>query len=71
MMNWIEANPLPEECQKCMRQSCYHCDHAGKRWYLSQKDDLLLRRKMLLKSIARTQKQIEEIDKELALMEEL
>ena len=54
-----------------MRQSCYHCDHAGKRWYLSQKDDLLLRRKMLLKSIARTQKQIEEIDKELALMEEL
>lgn len=70
-MNWIEADTLPEACQRCVQQSCYNCDHAGKRWFLSQKDDLLLRRKMLLKTIARSQKQIEEIDKELALMEGL
>lgn len=70
-MNWIDAVSLPEECQKCEQQSCYNCDVAGKRWFLSQKDDLLVRRKMLLKSIERSQKQIDEIDKELALMEDL
>lgn len=70
-MKWIEANPLPEECQNCKDGVCYNCDHAGKRWYLSKKDDLLLHRKTILRTITRMQKQIEEIDRELALLEEI
>ena len=70
-MKWIEADTVPEECQACKGGICYNCDHAGKRWFLSRKDDLLMRRKMLLQAISRTQKQIEKIDRELALMEEM
>lgn len=70
-MNWNIADPLPEDCRTCSRQSCYNCDTAGKRWYLSRKEELLLHRKLLLQAIARTQKQIAEIDTELALMEEM
>ncbi len=70
-MKWNKADPLPEECQLCAEQSCYNCDSAGKRWFLSRKEDLLLRRKLLLQAITRTQKQIAEIDTELALMEDM
>lgn len=65
-MAWIEANPIPADCNACTRQSCYNCDNAGKRWVLSDKEDLLLRRRMLLKAMQRTQKQIEDIDKKLS-----
>ena len=65
-MEWIEANPLPEACQNCQEEECYNCDHAGKRWYLSQQDKLRLRRKGLQKSIARLQRQIDEIDRQLS-----
>lgn len=65
-MEWIEANPLPKACQNCREEECYNCDHAGKRWYLSQQDKLRLRRKGLQKSIARLQKQIDEIDRQLS-----
>ena len=65
-MKWIEINQLPAECSGCEQQSCYNCDNAGKRWILSEKDDLVLRRRMLEKAILRAQRQIEEIDRELA-----
>ena len=52
-MEWLEADPLPVECQDCQEEDCYNCDHAGKRWYLSQEDDLRIRRKGLLKAIDR------------------
>jgi len=70
-MKWNQTDPLPEECRACTRRSCYNCDSAGKRWYLSKKEDLLLRRKLLLQAISRNQRQIAEIDTELALMEEM
>ena len=64
-MEWVEVERLPVECARCQEKECYNCDHAGKRWQLSREDELLLRRKRLVKGIERLQRQIEEIDREL------
>lgn len=64
-MKWIEADPLPVECQSCQEEDCYNCDTAGKRWELSREDELRLRRKGLVKSIEHLQRQIQAIDREL------
>ena len=69
-MEWIEANPLPIECQECQEQDCLDCDTAGKRWYLSEEDELRVRRKGLEKAVERLQRQIEEIDERLAEIQE-
>ncbi len=68
-MEWLEANPLPVVCKNCEEEDCYNCDHAGERWYLTKADELRLRRKGLEKAIMRMQRQIEEIDRELAHMD--
>jgi len=68
-MEWIEANPLPPECVECQEEECYNCDYAGKRWTLSQADELRVRRKGLLKAIDRLQRQVEAIDAELEVLE--
>ena len=68
-MEWIEANPLPAVCQNCQEEECYNCDYAGKRWTLSQADELRVRRKGLLKAIDRLQRQVEAIDAELEVLE--
>ena len=64
-MEWLEANPLPVECENCQEEDCYNCDLAGKRWYLSEEDELRVRRKGLLKAVERLQRQIKEIDRKL------
>ena len=64
-MEWLEAHPLPAECQNCREEDCYNCDTAGKRWYLSREDELLLRRKSLVRSIEQAQRKVQEIDREL------
>ncbi len=64
-MEWLEANPLPKVCQDCKEDDCYNCDYAGERWYLSEVDELKLRRKGLLKAIERQQRQVAAIEKEL------
>lgn len=64
-MEWLEANPLPIECENCEEEDCYNCDYAGKRWYLSEEDELKVRRKGLVKAVERLQRQIKEIDKKL------
>ena len=64
-MEWLEADPLPVACQDCQEEDCYNCDHAGKRWYLSQEDDLRIRRKGLTKAIERLQRQVDDIDRQL------
>ena len=64
-MEWLEANPLPDVCVNCTEEDCYNCDYAGKRWYLSQVDELRLRRKMLVRAIERLQRQVVAIDDEL------
>ena len=68
-MEWIEANPLPPECVECQEEEFYNCDYAGKRWTLSQADELRVRRKGLLKAIDRLQRQVEAIDAELEVLE--
>ena len=70
-MEWLEANPLPTECQNCEEEDCYNCDHAGMRWYLSAVDELRVRRKGLVKAVERLQRQIDDIDEKLAQLEEV
>lgn len=65
-MEWLEANPLPEMCQGC-QEDCGNCDHALSRWYLSEEDELRLKRKGLIKAIERLQRQVDEIDALLTL----
>ena len=69
-MDFIEAIPLPTECRCCQEPDCYSCDHASKRWTLSKKQELLLLRKLKEKAILRFKRQIEEIDYQIAMMEE-
>lgn len=69
-MEWLEADPLPKECQACSEDECYNCDYAGKRWYLSAADEMRIRRKGLIKAMERIQRQIKEIDSQLALLGE-
>lgn len=47
LMVWIEADPLPLECENCPEEECYNCDYAGKRWYLSEEDYQKLQQKWL------------------------
>lgn len=52
-MEWIEANPLPPECQGCKEEECYNCDCAGERWYLSEEGEQMIRWKMQEKAAER------------------
>ena len=65
-MKYIEVVPLPKECEGCTEDDCYECDFAGKRWVLSERDNLLLKRQLAVQAISRFQKEIEKIDKRLA-----
>ena len=64
-MQWIEADPMPEECQRCQEEDCYNCDAAGKRWFLSPEDTLRIQRAGKIRAIQRLQQQVKEIDEEL------
>ena len=64
-MEWLEANPIPEECINCTEEDCYNCDTAGKRWTLSREDELRLNRRLLVQAMARLQRKIAAIDAEL------
>ena len=68
-MNWLEASPIPKECENCKEADCYNCDHLGNRWHLAERDQLLLRRKLMEQAIARYQRKIAEIDRQLSHME--
>ena len=67
-MIWQEADTIPKECRNC-KKDCYSCDIAGKRWSLSQRDSLLIKRKMMVRAVERLQRKIAEIDKELKKLE--
>ena len=69
-MKWMEVDVLPPECGACMEKDCYHCDHAGKRWILSEKEELLLRRKMLLRAVERQQQEISRIDERVRVLDD-
>jgi len=68
-MEWLEKHPLPTACQGCPEEDCYNCDTAGERWYLTEVDELRLRRKGLERSIEHMQRQLAEIDNRLAQIE--
>jgi len=68
-MEYIEVSPLPKACQDCHEPDCYECDCAGERWVLPKKQELLLQKKMKEQAIRRFQRQIEEIDKQLAMLQ--
>ena len=69
-MEWLEKHPLPKECQGCQEEECYNCDFTGARWYLTEVDELQLRRRGLGRSIERMQRQIAEIDNQLTEIEQ-
>lgn len=52
-MEWIEADPLPLECENCQEEECYNCDYSGKRWYLSEEDYQNLQKKWLQLKVKR------------------
>lgn len=68
-IEYLEADPLPAVCENC-EEDCGSCDNAGLRWYLSEKDDLIIQRKAKAKSIERCLRDIERIDRRLAELEE-
>ena len=68
-MEYIEVSPLPKACQDCHEPDCYECDYAGERWVLPKKQELLLQKKKKEQAIRRFQRQIEEIDKQLAMLQ--
>lgn len=43
-MEFIEANPLPIQCQSCGELDCEECDYLGLRWLLSEEDQRRLDR---------------------------
>ena len=68
-MEYIEVSPLPKACQDCHEPDCYECDYAGERWVVPKKQELLLQKKKKEQAIRRFQRQIEEIDKQLAMLQ--
>lgn len=68
-MELYEADPLPAECQTCTEEDCYNCDYAGARWLIPKEEKLKIKRKSLLRAIARLERQIESIDRELMLIQ--
>ena len=54
-MIWQEADAIPKECRHC-KKDCYNCDVAGKRWVLSQEDELRIKQKMLARAFERLQR---------------
>jgi len=61
-MEWIEAKPLPLECENCQEEECYNCDFAMKRWCLSEEDEERMR---LIASTLKTRKNCKLIIEEM------
>lgn len=68
-MEYFEVHPLPAVCRGCEDLCCGDCDHALERWTLSRRDELILRRKGLEQAMGRLQRQLAEVERELALLE--
>ena len=70
-MEWLEADPIPEECGNCKEADCYNCDTAAERWSLSRLDDLRIKRKLICRGIQRLQRKLADIDHELDRIEQI
>ena len=54
MLEFMEADPLPIECQRCVDQYCDECDCLGLRWPLTEEsqrqlDQIIEEKKRLVK----------------------
>ena len=63
-MEWIEALPLPQTCVGC-EEDCGSCNTAGERWVLSEKTELLVRKKAAQKAMERILRDLADIDRRL------
>jgi hypothetical protein len=63
-IEYKEADSLPAECIGC-NDDCGSCDFAGLRWQLSKRDQLILQRKMKVKSVERIMREISRLDAEI------
>lgn len=43
-MEFVEAYPLPVQCQICGEQDCEECDYLGLRWLLTEEEQRRLDR---------------------------
>lgn len=68
-MEYLQDQLLPAQCQSCEEKDCWECDYAGIRWVLSERDRLICARKLKEQTIARFQRQIAEIDRQLEKLE--
>ena len=68
-MEFYEVSPLPAVCEDCQEEDCYNCDNALDRWKLSSADKLHFRKKLKQKAIERMEREIAEIDRQLAELE--
>ena len=50
-MDFLERNPLPEECKHCTEVECDVCDIGLERWYIPHDLDLRIQKKGLLKTL--------------------
>ena len=68
-IKYIEKEPLPTICNGC-EEDCGSCDNAGLRFYLSEKDSLIMQRKAKAQAIKRLMRELETIDNRLRQMDE-
>lgn len=67
-IEFIEVEPLPKACIDC-KDDCGSCENAGERWYLSKKNQLIIKRKYKIKAVERLLREINQIDAELEVLE--
>ena len=63
-MEWIEVQPLPQVCVGC-EEDCGNCDTAGERWVLTERSELLVRKKAAQKAMERILRDLADIDHRL------
>lgn len=68
-MEYHEVSPLPAVCEACQEEDCYNCDYALDRWKLAPADELRLRKKLKQQAITRLEREIAEIDRQIAELE--
>ena len=69
-MEYKEVSPLPAICENCQEEECYNCDYALDRWQLSPADELRSKRKLKEQALKRIKKEIAEIDRQLAKIQD-
>lgn len=39
VLEYVEVQPLPKECEGCTEGDCYNCDYALERWHLTEESE--------------------------------